>query len=407
MSINVNDLQSKKTRLIGDAQFLLNEHGPASGEYRAKVDEIDTLQKLIDAGTRAGLDKLPEPVATPPVSTPAPAVVITRQDESKRERRAKLNEAWRSYLQGRYDDKIQEHRDILSTQVNGGGAVVPEEFSGFLSQTLKLYASLFDYANVRQSPNGRSVKIPKVTDTSNGLTLITEGSVSLTETDPTYSSSIVNTDLFSSGVIRFSNELLADSYFDLERMLSDLSSIRVGRGIERLLTTATDQNGTATPNNPGLLSIAQVATTTASIAGFVGWSDITSTYNALDAAYLPKAIWQMSSQTRNALTQLRDSTGRPFFTPSTDGGMDYLLGKPIVINQSLATPTAGVFAANAKPILFGSLYDGLQVVSSEVRVQTLVERFADKYESAIIVSTRIGSASLQANSLQALQIAAS
>jgi HK97 family phage major capsid protein len=87
--------------------------------------------------------------------------------------------------------------------------------------------------------------------------------------------------------------------------------------------------------------------------------------------------------------------------------MDYLLGRPIVLNQSLASPTGGTFAANSKPIIFGSLFDGLQVVSSETRVQTLHERFAEFNESAIIVSTRIGSASLQANAIQALRIAAS
>ncbi len=83
-----------------------------------------------------------------------------------------------------------------------------------------------------------------------------------------------------------------------------------------------------------------------------------------------------------------------------------LLGRPIVINQSLASPTAGVFSASVKPIIFGSPYEGFQVVSSAVNTVTLVERFAEVNESAIIVSTRVGSASLQAGAIQALKIAA-
>jgi len=148
------------------------------------------------------------------------------------------------------------------------------------------------------------------------------------------------------------------------------------------------------------------ATTTATIAAGIGWTDLTNTYDSLDVAYLPKAIWQMSSKTRNYLAGLKDSTGRPYFTPSTDGGLDYLLGRPIVLNQTLPSPTAGVFAANAKAILFGSLFDGLQVLSSEVRVETLRERYAEFNECAIVVSTRVGSASLQAGAIQALKIAA-
>ena len=83
-----------------------------------------------------------------------------------------------------------------------------------------------------------------------------------------------------------------------------------------------------------------------------------------------------------------------------------MLGRPIVLNQTLPSPTAGVFAANAKAILFGSLFDGLQVLSSEVRVETLRERYAEFNECAIVVSTRVGSASLQAGAIQALKIAA-
>ena len=138
-----------------------------------------------------------------------------------------------------------------------------------------------------------------------------------------------------------------------------------------------------------------------------GWTDLENTFDALESAFLPRAIWQMSSKTRNYLAGLKDSTSRPYFIPGTDGGFDTLLGRRIVLNQSLPSPTAGTFAANAKPIIFGSLFDGLQVISSEVRVQTLSERFAEFNESAIIVSTRIGSASLQAGALQALRIAAS
>ncbi len=87
--------------------------------------------------------------------------------------------------------------------------------------------------------------------------------------------------------------------------------------------------------------------------------------------------------------------------------MDYLLGRPIVLNQSLPSPTAGVFAANDKPIILGSLFDGLQVIASEPRVAVLRERYAEVNESALITSIRLGSASLQAGPIQALRIAAS
>ncbi len=130
--------------------------------------------------------------------------------------------------------------------------------------------------------------------------------------------------------------MLSDSDFDLNTLLTNLVSSRIGRGAEKAITLGKDAAGTTLPNNPGLINIAQTATTTTTIAAGIGWTDLTNTFDALDAAYLPRAIWQMSSKTRNYLVGLKDGFGRPFFTPSTDGGMDYLLGRPIVLNQIIA-----------------------------------------------------------------------
>jgi HK97 family phage major capsid protein len=403
MSNKISELSQKRNRLIADAQILVNEGKASTEEYRGMVAEIDTLQSDIDAIQKIErlLPNLPPPVQVPVATSQA----SSNTSESRELRRAKLNAAWRAHFQGKTDNRIPEHRDILTTDANGGGAVVPQEFSGFLSQTLKWFAPLTTFANTRISPNGRAVKVGRVSDTANGLTIITEGnSTPVPEVDPVFSSSVLSTDLFSSGVIRFANELVQDSYFDLEKVLTNLSSIRVGRGLETLLTKGVDSSGTATPNNPGLVNIAQTATTTSTLAAGLGWRDILNTFNALDIDYLPRAVWQMSAQTRNYLASLEDGMGRPYFVPApTQDGFDMLLGKPIVINNSL--PLYSV--PSAKPVIFGSLFDGFQIVSSEVRVQILRERYAEFNESAIIVSVRTGSASLQVNALQALVTAAS
>jgi HK97 family phage major capsid protein len=114
----------------------------------------------------------------------------------------------------------------------------------------------------------------------------------------------------------------------------------------------------------------------------------------------------MSSKTRNYLAGLKDSTGRSYFVPGTSNSLDMILGYPVVINQSLPSPTAGAFSASVKPIIFADLYSGLQVIASEPRVAVLRERFAEVNESALVTSIRIGSSSLQAGAIQELRIAA-
>jgi HK97 family phage major capsid protein len=365
-------------------------------EYRTLLEKVDDADEMISMLKRVE-NVLPKsaPAATPPATSRGGR-------ESKKTRRAKINATFRAYLQGQNTPEV---RALVENTDANGGAAVPQEFSSILTEALKLYAPLMSYANTKIST--RSVKVSTVDDTANGLTLISEGTT-LAETDPTFASVLVDRDILSAGIIKFAKELLSDSAFDLEDVLTRLISSRIGRGAEKAITLGKDVAGTTLPNNPGLINLAQIATTTGAIASGIGWTDLTNTFDALDPAYLPRSIWQMSSKTRNYLSSLKTSDGRPYFTPATDGGMDYLLGRPIVINQSLPSPTAGVFSASAKPILFGSLYDSVQIVTSDLRVQTLHERFADVNLSALTAYTRIGSASLQAGAgaLQALKIAA-
>jgi hypothetical protein len=62
--------------------------------------------------------------------------------------------------------------------------------------------------------------------------------------------------------------------------------------------------------------------------------------------------------------------------------------------------------ANALPILFGSLYEGLEMIHSDLRINILRERYAELNESAMIVSTTVGSTALAPGAIQALKLAA-
>jgi HK97 family phage major capsid protein len=326
------------------------------------------------------------------------------------ERRSELNRAWRGYLQG----WNLETRDI--TISSEGGALVPEEQLDFVSIALKQYAPLTQYANVRYSVQGREVKASRVVDTSKGLYLFNEGSSSLAtmEEDPTFSSDMIAGDLFSTGRISYSWNLVRDSGFDLVNLLTGLTDTRIGRGIESILTNGLDTGSTTLPGNPGLINIANVATTTTTLSGGIGWTDIVNVFDSLDAAFLPRANWLMSSKTRNFLASLKDSTSRSFFVPAPNTGtLDMLLNRPIVINESLpnVTTSSGIVTgpANGIPILFGSLYDGLEVTISDPRVQAFTESpgLVENQKSALSVWLRVGSTSLAAGSLQALKLAAS
>ena len=113
----------------------------------------------------------------------------------------------------------------------------------------------------------------------------------------------------------------------------------------------------------------------------------------------------MNAATRLSLitTQL-DSTNRSLFLPSpTVDGVDMLLGCPVVVNSSL--PNLGT--ANAVPVLFGDLYNGIEVVGSLPKIITLQERWADTFMRGIILRSYVGSAALASGAIMGLKLAAS
>jgi HK97 family phage major capsid protein len=186
--------------------------------------------------------------------------------------------------------------------------------------------------------------------------------------------------------------------------LERLGKSRVGRGLEKLLVQGTDQAGTVDVNNTGILNLAQVATTTTALANGVEWGDLISLYDALDSAYLPNAAWFMSSKVRNTLLKTMSGLGLPFFTPApTLGAFDLLLGRPIVITQSLVQ---NLTTANSLPILFGDLSSALAVVDTPLISQLSTERYAERNLVLLQLFVRCGSTDMVPAALQGLKLAA-
>ena len=397
----IQEIITRKNRLIAEATEFVTR---TSLKTQADKEQHQRMLAAIDAATSdiTNLQQIEQQLKANQATTTerAASQIITATTPEQR-----TNEVWRRWLKSGYDERIPEHRDLTSNSDPAGGAVVPQQTqTDFISQALKAYAPLAQFCRVRWSDNSAPVKVSRVDDRNNGLILIQEGT-GPAEADPTdFSSSTVFYDNLSTGLIRFSNQLLQDSAFNLTSFLSDLGASRFGRGLEAILTKGKDSAGTVTPNNAGIISIAGTGTTTATLAAGVGWTDLVNLFDSVDAAYLPRAVWQMTSKTRNALAKLEDGMGRPFFVPAPNAdSFDMLLGKPIIINQSLDQ----LGTASGVPIVFGSLYEGVEVVIRRLRVLTIRERWAELNLSAISAYTGIGSTALAPGALQKLVLAAS
>jgi HK97 family phage major capsid protein len=399
MSNKISQLTDNRNALLATATGLVQRglNTPtAREEYKRILAESDEIQETLDLLNRIErhLPSLPQ------VSTP---VAVPRSNgEQSTERRAKMNAAWRALLFAHLDSRIPEHRDLLTS--SDSGATVGTEFNDFSVAALKNYAPLMQFVRRRVSDNGRAVHSSLVTDTGNGMSYVPEGNA-VPEVDPSgFSSTLISTDTLSAGIQKYSVQLSEDSAFDLTEFLTGLSAVRFGRGIERALTLGTDQSGTSLPNNPGLVNIASVGVTTASLAANVTLPNIADLYESLDSAYYPRAVWQMNAATRISLIKTLGTDNRSLFVPAPSAdGLDLLFGHPLLINSSL--PNLGT--ANVIPILFGDLYNGLEVVGSLPKIITLVERYIDSFERGLILHSYVGSAALASGAIKAIKLAAS
>jgi HK97 family phage major capsid protein len=333
---------------------------------------------------------------------------IITSDKSA-EQRAKQHIAFRNYLK---TGSLQT-RDLATTSDAGGAAVVPDGYS-FGAFARKYYAPLLDVLNEVRTESGQPYKISFLDATTTpGLVLIQEAATSnpFTEEDPLMSSSVVFTDLFSSGQINVSFQELQDAD-NLDALLTRIGAQRYGQGVEKLLTVGADNNGTTTPNNPGLLSGIQSGLTfqTATVAGGIKYTDFISTLQLIDAAYLrsPKAAVMMHESTRLTLASQLDTTGRPVWNPDPKQAFDSILGLPIVVNNALSAPSAGTFTANSLPILVGDFGNYATVrTDGDIRVRVSRERRVEFLEALVTFSARVGSTICDRKAVAAVKIAAS
>ena len=398
MSTHINALVEKRNKLITDAAAIL-QAAEVSAEGRESANkmlaevanvegDINSLRMIEKYQGSESFERSPRPGV-------GSGAVLTAE-----ERKAKFNAVFRQYARHGYHTLNAEQRDLLTTSDTTGGALIPQDFMGVLFEARKFYGPVADRVAQKVTDNkGVPMKISYSNDTANGITLVaTEGTSSPAETDPSFVSKILGVDTVTGGLVKVSFQELEDSSFDLDSFIRKSFAIRFGRGLEKAVTAGTDSAGTALPNQAsgGLLGVATVGTTTASLAAGIGWDDLTNAFGALDAAYInPKTAWVLNTNTRSILLGMKDGFGRPFWTPdpSADGPFSKLLGYDVVIDQAM--PNIG--GANATPILFGDLEQSYMLrTDGAPSILRLNERYADTLEVGFYLYSRIGGVSLNA-----------
>ena len=223
-----------------------------------------------------------------------------------------------------------------------GGYLVPDEFERTLVEALEEENVFRTLAHVIKTSSGDR-KIPVVASKGTASWVDEEGAY--TESDDAFSQ--VSIGAYKLGtMIKVSEELLADSVFDLEAYISKEFARRIGAREEESFF-----NGDGKGKPLGILAAAggaEVGVTAASATAITA-DELIDLFYSLKAPYRKNAVWLLNDATVKQIRKLKDSTGQYLWQPSLVAGTpDTILGRPV--KTSAFMPTA---AAGAKTIAFG------------------------------------------------------
>jgi HK97 family phage major capsid protein len=256
-------------------------------------------------------------------------------------------------------EEAQVIRNTMSTTTGSeGGFSVKSDVASSLIDYAKAYGYMRRVADNLRTAQGNALSYPSSDGTAETGEWIAQNTTA-TPGDPNFGTVALNVFKASSKIFGVPIELLQDSTIDIQALIMKRAGQRIGRISN---TGYTLGNGTTQPN--GLVTAASVGKTgTTGQTLTIVYDDLVDLVDSLDAAYLSESGtdadvggargWMMSQTMRRVLRKLKDSAGRPLWTPSYDGGIsgkfaDQLMGYDVFLNNDMAVP-----AANAKSLAFG------------------------------------------------------
>lgn len=345
--MTIQNLRERLGALKKEARNLVENKGSATWtkEEQDKFDnladeaerterQIEAHQRLLDNEAEDSFSKLP-----------------TKEKGAKADPAMAAYENYLRKMSNRLTpQEIEAIRNTMSTTTGSeGGYTVQPIVASTLIEALKDFGAMRRLATPLTTTNGADLSFPSTDGTSEEGEIIAQNQ-SATDGDVAFGTVPLNTYKFSSKVVAIPIELLQDSNINVVALVNNRLRERIGRIQNRMFSVGT---GTGQP----------FGITTAASAGKVGatgqtltvtYDDLVDLVDSIDPAYQIAGLkFQFAQAVRRTVRKIKDTAGRPIWTPSYDEGMsaktpDLLMGYPVEINNHMPVP-----AANAKSISFG------------------------------------------------------
>ena len=203
---------------------------------------------------------------------------------------------------------------------------------------------MFEAGEIITTANGGDLILPTINDTSSKATIVAEYDQS-SKKAPSFGSVTLKAYTYRTPIIPVSQELLQDSAFNLDALLSGLLAESFGRGVNEDLTIG---NGTGKPK--GIVTAAKACDTNAA-ATAISLDNIIDLIKSVNSAYAKTGKFMFNRNTLWELAKIKDQNGRYIWQEGAkDGTPATLFGKQYILNDDVADIGAG----NAS-VLFGDL----------------------------------------------------
>ncbi|KFE51128.1 phage major capsid protein [Pseudomonas syringae] len=250
------------------------------------------------------------------------------------------------------EQAVKLYNTMSTTTGSEGGYTVPALVAASLIDSLKLFGGMRATSELLTTAAGNALSFP-TTDGTTEIGEILAENAQATGSDPVFGTVGLNVFKYSSKIITVPIELLQDSSVDIEAFIRKRIIQRIGRITNQNFTTGT---GTGQPR--GIVTAAssgKVAATGQTLT--VTYDDLIDLLESVDEAYQlgGNCKFMFSQSIRKVLRKLKDTAGRPIWTPGYEAGItagapDLLVGKEVALNNDMPVP-----AANAKSIIYGDL----------------------------------------------------
>lgn len=364
------DLLQKRGEVIAQMQAMLDKAEAESRDLTAEENEqfnamnadIDSLKERADrldrmAAVSSDLDDIrgssPRPVVDPvngaAVRPLASEVYKAGFEEYARKGKNGLSFEVLNALQVGTDSE--------------GGYITPEEFETMLVEYLQDINPIRQFVSVVTTAADRNIPV----ETTLGSAAWTAEEAAYTESDAAFGQVVLGAHKLGT-IIKVSEELLQDAFFDVQAYLARNFGKRFGLGEEAAFV-----NGDGSGKPTGIVQGSGLGVSAAGAAAITS-DELIDLFHSVPRQYRngPSVAWLMNDATALLIRKLKDGDNQYLWQPGLQAGQpDLILGRPVVVSQAMPAPTTG-----NKSIVFGDM-SGYYIADRQgMTMQRLNELFA-------------------------------